>query len=86
MSSEYLVTAILPATILGFKSAGGILAVRPGARWTVGGPNGPGTWRRSCPGPGQSLRHLLSSLIPLFHRRWRLDTITFSIFVYKLQC
>ena len=33
MSSEYLVTAILPATIIGFNSAGGILAVRPGARW-----------------------------------------------------
>lgn len=54
MSSEYLVTAILPATIIGFNSAGGILAVQPGARWWS---DGPGTWWRFCPGPGESLRH-----------------------------
>ena len=82
ISSEYLMTAILPATIIGFDSAVGILAVRPGARWWC---DGPGTWWRSCPGPGKSLRHLFSSLLPLFHRRWRLDTIAFSIFVYKLH-
>ena len=82
ISSEYLMTAILPATIIGFNSAGGILAVRPGARWWS---DGPGTWWRSCPGPGKSLRHLFSSLLPLFHRRWRLDTIAFSIFLYKLH-